>query len=77
MGALLESTQKGLLNEPHFQCGGGNYVGRCPTAVFISTLVVWGDDVGPAPHPSLNHFFLGKRNGLEIQRKSLGLAVAA
>ena len=34
-------------------------------------------DVGPAPHPSLNHFFLEKRNGLEIQRKSLSLAVAA
>ena len=32
--------------------------------------------MGPAPHPSLNHFFLEKRNGLEIQRKSLSLAVA-
>ena len=32
--------------------------------------------MGPAPHPSLNHFFFVKRNGLEIQRKSLSLAVA-
>ena len=47
-----------------------------PVGGDISTLVVWGDDVGPAPHPSLNHFFLEKRNGLEIQRKSLSLAVA-
>ena len=35
-----------------------------------------GNDVGPAPHPSLNRFFFEKRNGLEIQRKSLSLAVA-
>ena len=42
----------------------------------LPTLAMWGDDVGPAPHPSLNHFFLEKRNGLEIQRKSLSLAVA-
>ena len=57
----------------------GRFSGFCggsPHLAFDFTLVVWGDDVGPAPHPSLNHFFLEKRNGLEIQRKSLSLAVA-
>ena len=47
-----------------------------PTAGCVARIWNVGNDVGPAPHPSLNHFFLEKRNGLEIQRKSLSLAVA-